>query len=208
MIRKRKCAKCGKRINNQFRFCPHCGFGDRDFDDGDWGMLGKDDFFAEGNIQTGFGFDNLFNTLMKNITKQMNNSLSEKSPAKTNGISISISSSGNNAPKIRVNGAPAKKIVKKIPGQFSEEDAKRFSKLEKQEPKTSIKRLSNRLIYEIEMPEVQSLKDISIIRLESSIEIRAIGKTKAYFKKISLNMPIINYIFDEEKLVLEFAVKG
>jgi len=210
MLKKRKCTKCNKKISESYRFCPHCGYGDRDFDDADWGMLGKDDFFSE-KANTSFGFDNLFDSLMKNLTKQLNKSFtSEKNnpAAKNNGISISISSSGNSPPKIRINSPINKKVKKEIPGQFSIEDARKFSKLQKQEPKTNIRRLSDKVIYEIEMPEVQSIKDVSITRLESSIEIKAIGKTKAYIKNIPLNMQIIDYVFSKEKLILEFSARG
>ncbi len=207
---KKRCAKCGKKISSKYRFCPYCGYGDRDFNDteNEWGMLGRDDIAMENAFQMPMGLDNIFNSLMKNLTKQLNESYNPKdSRIKNNGISISISSSGNSPPKVRVN-SPQKKVRKKLPGQFSEGEAKRFSQLKKQEPKTNMRRLSNRVIYEIKLPGVKSLKDVSIARLETSIEIKAIGKNKAYFKRIPLNMPIINYNFSEGELVLEFAAKG
>ena len=212
MLKKRKCSKCGKKIFDSYRFCPHCGYGDRNFEDfgNDWGMLGKDDL-SENAFQLPFGFDNLVNSLMKNLTKQLNESYENPkksdSTARSNGISISISSSGNSPPKIQINSPSERKVRKVLPGQFSEEDAKRFSQLKKEEPKTNIRRLSNKVVYEIEFAGVKSLKDISIIKLENSIEIKAIGKNKAYIKRIPINMPIINYTFSSEKLVLEFAVK-
>ena len=102
---------------------------------------------------------------------------------------------------------PEKKLKKQIPNQFSKESSKKFAQLPKQEPKTNIRRLSDKVIYEIEIPEVKSSKDISIIQLESSIEIKAIGKKHAYLKRIPINLPIINYIFSKEKLTLELGVK-
>ena len=53
------------------------------------------------------------------------------------------------------------------------------------------------------MPEVKSFKDILINKLENSIEIKAIGKTKAYFKIIPINMPIVSQNLSQGKLVLE-----
>ena len=140
MLRKR-CKNCGEKVNSRHRFCPHCGYGDRNFEDfgNDWGMLGKDDL-SENAFQLPFGFDNLVNSLMKNLTKQLNESYENPkksdSTARSNGISISISSSGNSPPKIQINSPSERKVRKVLPGQFSEEDAKRFSQLKKEEPKT------------------------------------------------------------------------
>ena len=46
---------------------------------------------------------------------------------------------------------------------------KKFSSLKKEEPKTDLRRLSNRMIYELEMPEVHSINDVSIVKLETTI---------------------------------------
>jgi HSP20 family molecular chaperone IbpA len=80
--------------------------------------------------------------------------------------------------------------------------------LERKEPKTNIRRLSNRVVYELEMPGVESLEDISIIKLENSIEIKAISKNKAYVKVIPINLPITNYNLSEGKLILELGIKN
>ena len=69
--------------------------------------------------------------------------------------------------------------------------------------KTNLKRFGDKIVYEIEMPETKSFKDILINQLESSIEIKAIGKTKAYFKIIPINMLITNQKLSEGKLILE-----
>ena len=213
MLKKSRCVKCKRKINKNYRFCPHCGYGDRDFEEGDWGMLGKDDLISQNNFQLPIGLNTIFNSLMKNLNNQLNNSYSPKknpnAKIRNNGISISISTPGNNAPDLKINSQKEiKKPSKKIPSQFSKENAKKFSELPKKEPKTNLRRLSNKVIYEIEIPEVKSLKDISIIRLESSIEIKAISKNTAYFKKIPINFPIVSYNFSEETLILEFGIKS
>ncbi|MCK4647566.1 zinc-ribbon domain-containing protein [Candidatus Pacearchaeota archaeon] len=214
MFKKRICQKCGKKISEKYRFCPHCGSTDNNFEEEGWGMLGKDDVITSNNFQLPSGFNMIFNSLMKNLNKQLNGMYNEpvknsNMGIKKDGISISISTMGNNPAKIKVNSFDnQKKQIKKIPGQFSKESSKRFAELPKKEPKTNIRRLSNKVVYEIEIPDVKSLKDISIIKLESSIEIKAIGENKAYFKRIPINFPIINYIFSGEKLILEFGIKN
>ena len=106
-------------------------------------MLGKDDLIPTNNVQLPTGFNMIFNSLMKQLNKQLNgmHGKSRKDPSlgiKKEGISISISTSGNNPAKIKVNSfGDKKKQIKKIPGQFSKENSRRFNKLLKKEPKTN-----------------------------------------------------------------------
>jgi hypothetical protein len=230
MFKKRKCSKCGKNVEGKYSFCPHCGnriiSGEEEVED--WGMLGKEDsFFPANEIKLPVGINALFNSVMKNLSKEFDEQLSknnfqqeDKQPKniKKNGISISISTFGNGPPKIKVtqmgNGQSQNINVQEekkesLKGNmFTKEKINQFSSLEKEEPKTSIKRLSNMVIYELEMPEVKSMEDISIIKLENSIEIKAISKKKAYAKVIPINLPIKSYNLSEGKLILELGIKN
>jgi hypothetical protein len=67
-----------------------------------------------------------------------------------------------------------------------------------------LKRIADKILYEIEIPGVESVEDVSIINLESSIELKALGKEKAYSKSIPITLPIVGYDFSEGLLVLEF----
>lgn len=187
-----------------------------------FGMLGKNDFMPLANeIKLPMGFNALFNSLVKNLSKEFDAQLKENmkeqnsGKAKKDGISISISTFGNGAPRIKV--SPMGNQQKEEPEQstekikknvFTAEKIKRFSELKREEPKTNIRRLSNKIIYEIEMPDVKSAEDVSIIKLENSIEIKAIGKKKAYAKIIPINLPIKNYNLSEGKLTLELSIKN
>lgn len=221
---KKKCRRCGKKINNSYEFCPYCGNSLKNYREEDWGLLGRSDFvqpFEEVEKMFPGGFSSMFNFLMKNLGKDLNKHFSEfekefdedgfknidRQPrVKKRGISISISTSGNGQPRINVKsfGDEGKEKFK-LPSlkSFSEEKAKKFLSLPREEAKTNIRRLSNKVIYEIEMPGVKKIEDVSIVKLESSIEIKAIAKDKAYFKLIPVNLPIINYNLEKEKLVLE-----
>ena len=86
-----------------------------------------------------------------------------------------------------------------------EEQLKKISELPKKEPKTSLKRFGDKIIYEIEMPEVKSLNDVLINNLENSIEIKAIGESAVYSKTIPINMPITNQELSQGKLILELG---
>ena len=101
----------------------------------------------------------------------------------------------------------SKEIKDLPPTSFNKEQLKKFSNLEKQEPLTNVRRLSDKIIYEIEMPEVKSVKDIAVTRLEKSIEIKAIGKKASYYKVIQISLPVVDYYLDQGKLILELAEK-
>ncbi len=226
MFKKDKCKRCKRKIENKYSFCPYCGqeTGDSSEDGEDWGMIGKDDFTPlMDEIKLPTGFNTLFNSLMKNLSKEFNEQLSknnfetdEKSKGvRKEGVSISISTFGNGPPKIKVTPLGNNQRLKQEESiktfksnRFTKEKIKQFSNLLKEEPKTNIRRLSNRVIYELEMPGVKSIEDVSIVKLESSIEIKAISKNKAYVKIIPINLPIENYNLSDGKLILELGIKN
>ena len=121
MFKKNSCKKCGEKISDKYEFCPYCGnLLNEDPNKENWGMLGKNDFIdSPTEIKLPAGLNTIFNSLMKNFNKQFNELNKEierggrQSPdkGKTNakfinpymkGINISISTSGNKAPKIKV----------------------------------------------------------------------------------------------------------
>jgi hypothetical protein len=53
------------------------------------------------------------------------------------------------------------------------------------------------------MPGVETIKDISIIKLEKSLEITAISKENAYVKIIPIDMPLKKFTLLKGKLTLE-----
>lgn len=228
MFKKKKCRNCGKKIGNDYDFCPYCGAQSKEiFKEGneDWGLLGKNDFDYEG-MNLPLGFNNLFNSLLKNLNKQIGEfeeMKKEKKPReRKGGIGISIYTSGNKPPEIRVtsfgNIPKLKKKERKIEENtkkiknLPQANSKKFSGFPKKEPETNIRRFSNKVVYEIKMPEVKSIKDVSIIQLENSIEIKALAiprrkKKYVYYKIIPVNLPIKKYNLSKEKLVLELDVK-
>lgn len=139
----------------------------------------------------------------QNSSNNLNNFPNTKIRLMINGKEVDL---GN---KVLQNNAPNEK--KEKPKQnvikfkkFSEEQIKKFSKLPKKEPKTELKRIGDKLTYEVELPGVDSIENISLTNLESSIELKAIAKEKAYSKSIPLKLPIIGHDFSEETLTLEF----
>ena len=226
MFRK-KCKNCGERISDKYKYCPYCSAQLRR--NQDLGMLGRDDFMPSmDEVRFPRGFNMIFNSLLKNLDKQFKEldtgreridlDKFQKGPKiNKGGLSISISTSGDRPPEIKVRSfgdqkfkRQEEKIKRGIKKKIKKLPQKKLSigKLPKKEPKTNIRRLGDRVIYEIELPGVKSIKNVSIIQLENSIEIKAVAKDKAYVKLIPISMPITDYDLEKGKLVLELETKS
>src|SRR3989344_4739812 len=113
---KRKCKKCGKKISREFEFCPYCGSDIKKYEENrNFGLLGRDDFFSpDMGIKMPFGFNRLFNSLLKQLDSQFKEfdreigkeiRVSKKNPEKiSKGISISISTASGKKPEIKIHG--------------------------------------------------------------------------------------------------------
>lgn len=227
MFGKKKCRRCGEKVSDSFNYCPYCKNPlKEESDDKDWGILGKNDFIDQEGINLPVGLNSLFNSLVKNLNKQMKEfeQQKEKPPVqkeqkvtkKAGGISISISTSGDKPPEIKVRsfgnspeyagenlesnimeGTEEKKI------ELPSSDLRKFSRLPKKEPATNIRRFSNKVVYEIKLPGVKTVDDLSIRQLENSIEIKAAADKKLFYKIIPINLPIKKYDLSKGILTLE-----
>jgi len=250
MFGKQTCGRCGKKLGKKFSYCPHCGFSlvDREKEQKDYGFLGKKDLgnsdvFGRNDIKLPFGFNMVFNRLMKEMDKQFRELDREigqerrkidpeklrtmpvdrtKMPfVKQGGISINISSgvgtpvikvrSFGNMPEFKemehgIKGDARKERKLKIENpKISQEKAKELAKLPRQEAESRVRRLSGKVIYEIELPDVKSEKDVIVQQLENSIEVKAFSKDKAYFKFLPVSLPLQKYKLEDEKLILELG---
>tara|TARA_Y100000310_G_scaffold342156_1_gene444024 strand:+ start:2005 stop:2661 length:657 start_codon:yes stop_codon:yes gene_type:complete len=214
MFGKRDCKNCGEKVGKNYRFCPHCGnHANKKSKKENLGMLGENDFEQEfGNISNSFFggmggkmMGKMFESAMKILEKEMQKEMKKNSrqQPKTNfqifinGEKVNLDSGHSLNRKIE---RPVKEItMEKLPRG----NLKGFSTLRKKEPKTEIRRFSDRVIYEVYMPGVKSLKDVSVMNFENHIEIKATSKDKAYIKRIPIALPITNYEFSKGKLVLE-----
>lgn len=200
-----KCPKCNTKIKNSYSFCPSCGKNLSEKEDSqEWGLIGKNDFENIVNeIKIPKGINMLINSLAKTLDKQFKeldkNVKTQNSPSK--GISISIATGlpqNMNQQKTKL------KEEKRFSKSVSENKMKEMSKLKKEEPKTMMKRLSDSIMYEIEMPGVKSIEDISINSNANSVEVKGLAKDKTYFKIIPFGLPITNCTLEKENLILEF----
>jgi len=222
-----KCPRCNRKISKDFDFCPYCGNNlqtEREMKKGrDFGLLGRNDDlndFPDLGPRFPFGFNKLFNSLLREVDKQFKQMDKEIGDEKeefkkirinpTSGISIKISTGTGKQPEIKVKsfgpefkGMEKQIKEKKIENLFDDEQVKKIYKLPKKEAETKVRRLSNKIVYELILPGVKNLKNVLINKLENSIEVKAFSKDTAYFKLIPLNLPILNYKLEKEKLILE-----
>ena len=215
MFGKRECKSCGERINSKYNFCPHCGnVSGKKAKREDFGMLGQDDFMNDfSNMQNSiFGGMNagvmgkMLENAMKMLEKEMRKEMGGKNIGNEKNYELFI-----NGKKINLNLSPTGNAKKQKNQNMAElqlpkGDLKDFSSLSKKEPKTDVRRFSDKVVYEVNMPGVKSESDISINNLENSIEIKAIAKGKAYKKVIPVSLPITNYNFSKGKLILELEI--
>ncbi len=217
MFTRKPCKNCGNKISAKYDFCPYCGnsFEGRE----NYGMLGKNDSVNnfENFTNSFFGsfggkmLGKIFEGTMKMLEKEMQKEIKNKTKYPRTNMQLFI-----NGKRINLDGQTQHiqqirkpQQIKEMPlNNLSQKSLKKISTLPKQEPLTNIRRFSDQVIYEIDMPEVSSIKDVSIIKLENSIEIKAIAKNKVYVKLIPINLPITNYKLSQGKLILEFGVKN
>ena len=187
-------------------------------------MLGRNDFESSlNNFGSPLGFNMIFNSLFRNLEKQLRDiekqgqesrAPENKRPEERGNINISISSFGGNSPVIKMNPLPTNKsnnskrkdVKNKFVNALPADKLKKFSSLPREQPETNIRRLSNKIIYEISLPGVKSIKDISLLNLEKSRELKAVSENKSYLKTIP-NFPIINYKLSKGKLILELDAR-
>ncbi|MCK5043939.1 hypothetical protein KAR52_02985 [Candidatus Pacearchaeota archaeon] len=222
MFKKKECKKCGNKVNEKYEFCPNCGnLIGKNFQKENFGLLGKEDSFDEPDkfSESMFGGigGKMMNKFLGSAIKMLENEIhkeikkEETRPMNKSNFQLFINGKkvnlGNQSPQVQQQKIkiPVKNISLK---QFSKEKLKKLAVLPKKEPSTKIRRFADKVVYEIDVPEIKSINDISVTKLETSIEIKAIAKDKVYSKLIPINLPLINFDFLDEKIVLEFGVKN
>ena len=152
MFKKKKCENCNEKIKEGYEFCPYCG--NPVDDSADWGMLGKDDATKEleqfSNSFFGGGLlGKMLGSTMKMLEKELHRELQKSDLNRTN-FELIINGKRINPKDIKISRPQMKETpqqrTKKVLPSISDEDAKRISKLPKQEPTTNMRRLSNKVI--------------------------------------------------------------
>ncbi|MEA3413962.1 MAG: hypothetical protein U9Q99_00335 [Nanoarchaeota archaeon] len=201
MVRKKLCPKCNSKIKNSYNFCPSCG--NQLKQSSNFGMLGQNDFIEDSNSFQNFGggminkmLGGAIKMLEKEITKEMKKNSPEIQPKTRMKLMI-------NGKEISPNKIQEKKPIQSLPINFSKESLEKYKTLLKKEPISNMKRFEDKIEYEIKIPGVESIKDISIINLENSLEVKAIAKKQGYFKIVPFNLPLKKFSLLKGILTLE-----
>ena len=208
----KRCSRCESKIKNDNRFCPSCGLNLKSkYEQEDYGMLGVNDSIFEEQMNFSDNFmEKMINSVMKIFEKQIKNINNEINNPKSNkrqnnpGLNVQFLVNGENV--FSDNKMQNQQPIK-ITNTFSKEKLKRFAELPKTEPKSKIKRLSNKIIYELIVPGVDNIEDVLINQLENSVEIKALSKDKVYSKNLNINLPILRYHLVKDNLIIEMQAK-
>ncbi len=205
MLKKNKCKNCEEKIKKSYSFCPNCGFPVKE-QKNKYGMLGKNDNEEKNKtpkVFSGIG-GGVMNKMLGNALKMLEKEMAKEMGNLDNfpGGKIKLMINGKEIQPKDKNKKP-KENTKFLPIDFSKDNLEKWKKLSKEEPKSQLKRVDNKINYEIEVPEVKSIQDVSIVKLENSLEVRAIGEKKAYLKKIPIDLPLKKYSLLKGLLTLE-----
>ena len=203
-----KCENCSSKIKGKYTFCPYCGSSltneDKNFKD--YGLLGKGEELGIGMpMEMGFTdriIGSLVNSLMKNLDKQFRQIDKEfgkvdKAEIRSfpNGIKIKI------GPVMEAKKAPRERTFK---NQITQEQIDKMSSMPRVKAEAKVRRINDKVIYELNIPGIQSPQDVFISKLESGYEIKAIGHKKVYVNSLPVNLPLKSLSIENNKLLVEF----
>jgi hypothetical protein len=209
--KKNKCKLCDSKIKEEFSYCPYCGHHllSKGEEMREFGMLGKNDSTRE-PIEDQLAplgitdklISSLINGLIKNIDKQVR---------EVSGDDKTEVTQFPNGVRIKINANPMRKVKKTEQKQpqrkISEDQLKKLSELPREIAKSKIRRLSDKVIYELAAPGVESPDNIFFSKLESGYEIKAIGKKKIYVNSVPIELPLRGFAIDKDKILVEFKLQ-
>jgi hypothetical protein len=198
------CPECESELDDSFSFCPYCGIYllDPEEEMEDFGMLGKNDVsnnFANERMNIGYGLtDRFLGALINNLARTFEQQFREMEKAEISNMPNGI--------KIKI-GMPQQNIQhQKINKPISEEQLKKMAALPRATAKTTVRRLSDKVIYELNTPGLISVDDVIVSKLESGYEIKAIGDKKVYVNSLPIKLPLRSFSIYDNKLFVEFRV--
>ncbi len=198
---RRKCPSCAKKIDKSFNYCPFCGESFKKVqEEKDYGLLGKEDSDVFRNeIKLPLGMNKLLDSLMKQLEKQLTDINQNPNNGLPKGFKIKISTANPGFKQVVEEKKPKN-------NNLIDESIKERLNLPKVEASSKVKRLGDKLIYEIETPGVKSPKEVIVSQLESGIEVKAYSKDKCFTKIIPLNVELLQYFVKDNKLILELKI--
>ncbi|MEA3248183.1 MAG: zinc ribbon domain-containing protein [Nanoarchaeota archaeon] len=195
----KKCPACARNIKKDFSYCPYCGASFKvSAEKNNFGMLGRNDFVEERQpeLKLPFGMKNIVNSLVRQLEREMNGKMSSNG---AKGFKIKIAMG---QPQMKQVVRRESEKAESVP-EVSEREVNRRAGLPKVEVESKVRRLADRIIYEIEAPGVQAKKDVVIAKLASGLEIKGYSQDKCYVKFIPLTVEILGYHVEKGKIFVE-----
>lgn len=177
------CPYCRKQIERKWNYCPNCGH----------------------ELDRSINLLDIFNEQMKQMKKLFGSG--DFDVARDSGKSITISISHNSGqPKISVQ--PIRSRIQSIREKRAVKKRKRRQPKLVVEPKADVRKTTNTITVNIELPDVKSPDDVDINRFPNSTEIRAYVGDKGYFKIVNIprNYRMTDKRLEKGNLRLEFAL--
>ena len=214
--KKPRCYNCNSKLNGKFSYCPYCGepFLDHEKEARDSGLLGKKDnqdiLANQPQPQFSFGItDKFLGTIMNNLIKTLDKQFKhlDKESRESNRSEKAEIQGFPNGIKIRIGPIQQGKMKNEknfFKKSLTQQQSEKMSSLPRTEAKSKIKRIGEKIIYEINAPGIQSPEDIFISKLESGYEIKAISDKKVYVNTLPVNLPIKGFAINDNKLFIEF----
>lgn len=201
MFGKKSCPSCGKKMGKNFNFCAHCGVSFRVKEEQEnYGMLGRSDAVDPlHGMKLPFGFNKLVRSLVKQLEQQMQQ-VDGNQDMMPKGFKINIVTG---RPKTReiIGSEPVK--VESVMEEVMSPEKQRRAALPRIEAESRLKRLSDRIIYEITAPEVKSKADIELRVLAGGMEVKAYAADKCYVKSIPFASDVLAYGVKGGKVYVE-----
>ncbi|MBR9679159.1 MAG: hypothetical protein GON13_02740 [Nanoarchaeota archaeon] len=169
------CSNCNKKFENGWNYCAYCGEEKRGFF--------RNPFKGFSNKLFMKSFDKMFKQVFDSFSFNDENF----SFGDSKNFVIKMSNlDGGGTPDIKVYDESAKIPVSEH--VISEPVLKKSGRALKnvEEPEASVRGVGNSVFVELKIPHVKSINDVEIIKLGESIEVRAFGRGKSYFKVISV----------------------
>ena len=211
--KKDSCPHCNNAVEKAHSFCPTCGAQIKSPQDEaqEFGLLGRTDrvhqqpMQGQTNVANNLGFmdkmaNKLIESMIKNVVKSVESELSQMGDAEIkempHGFQIKIG-----------NQQVARRQKQPTLAKVTAEQLERMAQLPRAEAKSQMKRLADKIVYELAMPGVKDVKDVFVNKLETGYEIKAISSKKVYTSSIPLNLPMKSYAIGEKGLTVEFLAK-
>jgi hypothetical protein len=199
-----RCENCDSKVEKKFSYCPDCGQSlkvQEQSGEGLGGLIDNPDMANNPLAALGIS-DKMINSLMGNLMKSLNTQMKDADEMPQPEIQNTP-----NGIKIRIGGHPTHTKKKTKKKEITEEQIKKMEGLPRGEAKASLRRFSDKVVYELTTPGVESVQDVFISKLESGYELKAIGEKKVYINNLPVTLPLKKYSVANKKVFVEFAAQ-